>query len=215
MDTRDYWSIENLKYVEPHFRLQKIARTLVRLAQGKNSDLLDIGCGPAALAKLLPSIFNYFGIDIAIRAPAPNLIELDIINDEIVFANKNFDFVVASGLFEYLGKHQRKKLAEIRHVTRDSGYFVMSYVNFGHLSKRIWPNYSNVQPIALIRKDIESFFVITGMFSTFHNRVGTEPKRRIIQQIQAGLGFSLPIISPLFAVEFIFVCAPKPLNPRR
>ena len=41
-------------------------------------------------------------MDIAIQVPTPNLIELDIINNKILFGKRSFDIVVASGLFEYL-----------------------------------------------------------------------------------------------------------------
>ena len=52
---KDFWSDENLKYVEPHFRMLKLARIVTRLAEGRTPTLLDIGCGPATLRRLIPS----------------------------------------------------------------------------------------------------------------------------------------------------------------
>lgn len=206
---RDFWSRENLKYVEPHFRLYKIANVLTKLSKGKNCDLLDIGCGPAALAKLLPNSINYFGMDIAIQSPSSNLIELDIINNKIMFGDRSFDFVIASGLFEYLGNHQREKFSEIHNITKQDGYFIMSYVNFDHINKRIWPRYSNVQSVNEMKRDINSFFYIKKIFPTFHYWVGAEPSRKIIQNIQSDLYFNLPVLSSLFADEFVYICTPR------
>jgi hypothetical protein len=50
---RDFWIKENLNYAKPHFRLEKAARVVNRIAGGKECDLLDVGCGPAALMHLL------------------------------------------------------------------------------------------------------------------------------------------------------------------
>lgn len=41
---RDFWSKENLKFAQPHFRLEKAARIVNKVAQGKECDLLDVGC---------------------------------------------------------------------------------------------------------------------------------------------------------------------------
>ena len=43
---KDFWSEENLKYSRPHFRMEKAARLINRLAHGRERTLLDVGCGP-------------------------------------------------------------------------------------------------------------------------------------------------------------------------
>ena len=85
---RDFWSQENLKFTRPHFRLQRSAAIVNKLGRGKERDLLDVGCGPGALAKLLDSNIHYYGIDIAIQEPAPNLIEADLLQGPIKFDDK-------------------------------------------------------------------------------------------------------------------------------
>jgi len=80
---RDFWSKENLKFGRPHYRMEKAMRIINSLARGRERDLLDIGCGPAALMHLLPPTIHYYGIDMAIQEPAPNLIEADIIRTPI------------------------------------------------------------------------------------------------------------------------------------
>ena len=66
---RDFWSLENLKYSQPHYRMRKVARVLNHLADEKPCRLLDVGCGPAALRHLLDPNIAYHGVDIAIKNP--------------------------------------------------------------------------------------------------------------------------------------------------
>src|SRR5579863_1853040 len=155
---RDFWGAENLKYAEPHFRLRKVARTISRLTEGKQCDLLDLGCGPAALAHLLPANVHYHGIDIAIQHPAPNLVEMDILAQPISFRGQKFDVITAQGLFEYVGEYQERKLSEIADLLRDDGKFVVTYQNFAHRKHSIYRPYSNVQLPEDFRADLNNFF---------------------------------------------------------
>jgi SAM-dependent methyltransferase len=110
---RDFWIKENLKHAEPHYRLQKTARLINRIADGRQCDLLDLGCGPATLMRLLQDNIHYYGIDIAIHDLALNLLEADILQAPIKFGDRRFDIIVAQGLFEYVGGFQAAKFAEI------------------------------------------------------------------------------------------------------
>ena len=58
---RDFWIKENQKHVPAHYRLQKAARILNRAAAGRECDLLDVGCGPATLMRLLQKNIHYTG----------------------------------------------------------------------------------------------------------------------------------------------------------
>ena len=127
---RAFWSKENLKFNEPWYRLQKSARIIGRLAQGRECSLLDIGCGPGTLGRLLPENVDYYGIDIAIHDPAPNLLEADILERPISFGDRRFDIVIAQGVFEYLGDRQSQKFSEISQLLHNDGTFVVSYTNF-------------------------------------------------------------------------------------
>src|SRR5215469_11855313 len=82
---KDFWSKENLKFSQPHYRLEKAARIITRIAGGKDCALLDVGCGPATLMRALPSNIQYYGIDMAIQDPAPNLMEADLLKAPIRF----------------------------------------------------------------------------------------------------------------------------------
>ncbi len=103
-----------------------------RLAVGKDCRLLDVGCGPATLGLLLAPNIQYFGIDIAIQEPSPNLKECDILQEPISSEEAPFDLIVAQGLFEYLADSQSRKFAEIADLLTPDGNFIVSYVNFDH-----------------------------------------------------------------------------------
>jgi SAM-dependent methyltransferase len=204
---KDFWSKENLNYSRPHYRLEKAARIVNRLARGKKSTLLDVGCGPAALMPLLRSNIQYYGIDIAIHDPAPNLIEADVVSRPIRFDDKRFDIVIAQGFFEYAGAFQAQKFAEISDILNDGGIFIASYVNFGHRDRAIYWPYSNVQPLGDFRESLTQHFKIKKSFPTSHNWRHSEPRRKIIRAVNIYTNISVPLISPVLGVEYFFICS--------
>jgi len=206
---KDFWKVENLKFARPYFRLEKSARIINRIARGKRVTLLDVGCGPAILARLLDQNIDYYGIDIAIHDPAPNLIEIDFLENPIDFAGKRFDIVVAQGVFEYLGKFQSKKLAEIARLLNDGGTFVVSYTNFGHRGRQIYWAYSNVQPISSFRSDLERFFTVRQVVPSSYNWDHSQPTSKPFRAVNMHLNMDIPLIGPPLAVEYFFVCSPR------
>jgi SAM-dependent methyltransferase len=204
----DFWREENLKFTRPHFRLEKSARIINKLASGKELDVLDIGCGPATLSKLLDNNLHYYGIDIAIQEPAPNLIEADLLKGPIKFGDKQFDIIMAQGLFEYLGEFQSVKFAEIRQLLHEDGRFVVTYMNFGHHKKQIYWPYSNVQSIPDFRASLSSCFRIERSFPVAHNWNHSSPQRRWLRAIEMPLSLNVPMVSPLLAPEYFFICSP-------
>ncbi len=206
---KDFWGTENLKYAAPHFRMRKVARVIRRLAGGRECDLLDVGCGPAGtLASLLPPNVHYHGVDIAIAEPAANLLELDILESPIGFGSRKFDMVAAQGLFEYVGEHQAQKFAEIAAVLNDGGKFVLTYQNFGHRHKEVYWPYSNVQDPAGFRRDLRRFFKIERSFPLSHNWNHSQPNRTLMKVSQARLTINVPLLSPVLAVDYLYICSP-------
>jgi SAM-dependent methyltransferase len=203
---RDFWIKENLKCSGPHHRLKKSARIINRLAQGKEYMLLDVGCGPAALMPLLRSNIQYYGIDIAIHDPAPNLIEADFLDTPIRFDDKRFDIVTAQGVFEYVGPFQVQKFAEISQLLNDDGIFIVSYSNFGHRNKSIYWPYSNVQPLDDFRQSLTQYFEIKKCFPTSYNWNRCEPNRKFVKAVNMHLNVNIPFISPVLAVAYFFIC---------
>ena len=204
---RVFWSKENLKFSEPWYRLQKSARIIGRLAQGRECSLLDIGCGPGTLMRLLPDNIHYYGIDIAIHDPAPNLLEADILEHPISFGDRQFDIVVAQGVFEYLGDCQSQKFSEISRLLHDDGTFVVSYTNFGHRKTQIYSAFSNVQPVETFREDLGRFFRIQRQFPASHNWKHRQPARGVVKAGNMRVNVNVPLLSPILAVEYYFICS--------
>lgn len=204
---RDFWVKENLSYARPHFRLEKSARIINRLARG-DLDLLDVGCGPATMMRFLAGSIRYHGIDIAVQEPAPNLIESDLMENPIEFGGMRFDIILAQGFFEYAGRLQEQKFAEIKQLLKNNGTFIVTYVNFGHRNEQIYWPYSNIQPVAEFRSSLGRYFDITKSFPTSHNWNHSEPGRRFMTASQMHLNVNMPLISPKLAVEYYFICAP-------
>lgn len=206
---RDFWIQENLKHAPPHYRLQKTARIANKIAPEAGSDLLDIGCGPATLMHLLRDGVNYYGIDIAIHDPAPNLIEADILETPIKFGDRRFDIIVAQGVFEYIGDFQAAKLAEIAGLLNDDGTFIVTYTNFGHRGKQIFEAFSNVVSFDEFRADLDRYFTVKRFFPTSHNWHGGQPRRALVKAANMHVNLRIPLISPRLAVEYFFICSPR------
>lgn len=206
---RDFWARENLKYVTPHFRLKKAARLVNKLAAGRDCKLLDVGCGPATLMRLLDHNIHYHGIDMAIHTPSPDLVQMDFVENPICFGEKKFDIVIAQGVFEYIGKVQLKKLLEISRLLRPGGRFIVSYVNFDHHKRVLYEPYNNIQIFAEFRDSVGQVFNIDRTVPTSHNWRHREPDWWLIEQIHMGINCTIPLISRLFAVEYFLVCSSR------
>jgi SAM-dependent methyltransferase len=212
-NTRDFWSKENLRFAQAHFRMEKAVRIINAIAQGREADLLDVGCGPATLMHLLPENIHYYGIDIAIHDPAPNLIEADFLKTPIEFGGRMFDIVVAQGVFEYVGTFQSQKLAEINRLLTDNGKLIVSYWNFGHRDKQVWSPFTNIQSMSQFRAILTRYFSIDRSFPVGHNWRQREPGRKLIRAAQIPININIPFISPALAVEYFFICSPNNTNP--
>ena len=210
-NTKGFWLEENLRYFEPYFRLEKCARIVTALSRGRNCNLLDVGCGPGSLARLLEKNINYHGIDIAIHAPAPNLLEMNLAQNQIGFGNKSFDLVVAAGVFEYMGGLQNKKFSEIRSIMNKDGFFVLTFTNFDHLNDKLIDHsiYNNIQSIKDFRRALELYFHVQKWFPSSHNWHCSEPRRQFLKKIQLPFEKSIPVFSRMLAVNYFFICSPK------
>jgi SAM-dependent methyltransferase len=203
---REFWADEGCKYQKPHFRLTKAAGLVNRVANGRECDLLDVGCGPAALMHLLDPAIRYHGIDIAIQQPSPQFIETDFVLNPIKFNSKQFDIIVAQGVFEYLGTLQDQKLAEIRGLLRVGGTLIATYVNFDHCNKNIYWPYNNVQSLSSFQSSVSQYFNICRQFPTSYRWHHDEPRGRIVSALQKQVNVNIPVLSRMFGVEYFFIC---------
>jgi SAM-dependent methyltransferase len=206
---KDFWSGQSADYIQPHYRLEKAARMINKLARHKECALLDVGCGPATLMRLLSPNIHYYGIDIAIQFQAPNLIEADLIETPIRFGDKRFDIILAQGFFEYVGDFQSQKFAEIAQILNGNGTFIVTYTNFGHREKGAYWLYNNVQSLEDFRKSLTRYFKIHRSFPTSHNWKHTEPTRGLIKTVNMPLNVEIPFISPILAPQYFFICSPR------
>lgn len=204
---QDFWSTENLKYVEPHFRLEKASHLANGIARGRTCDLLDVGCGPATLKRLLDKNIHYYGIDIAIHDPAHYLIQTDFLQNSIAFEERHFDIVVAQGVFEYAGALQVKKFAEIKDLLTKKGRLLLSYVNFDHLNIHRYHIYNNMQSFDDFQQSVNQFFTIERIIPTSHHWHHREPTRRIMKSLQMNMNVNIPVLSRMFAIEYFFICS--------
>jgi len=206
---RTFWLEENRKYAARHYRLQKSARIITQLAGGRECELLDLGCGPAALRGALPANIRYSGIDIAIHDPASDLLELDFAQAPIEFGGRSFDIVLAQGVFEYMGDCEAQKFAEIASLLNRDGTFVVSYVNFRHRKPKIYPIYNNIQSPAEFRQSLLRSFRISKVIPVSYNWAHSDPNRKLIKSLNLHFDLNLPLVSDQLVVEYYFICSPR------
>jgi len=206
---REFWSQENQKYATRHYRLEKSARLIAGVAAGRHAALLDLGCGPAALRDALPGTIGYHGIDIAIQAAAPYLIEHDFLEAPISFAGQHFDIVLAQGVFEYMGDRQEQKFAEIAALLKENGTFIVTYVNFGHREPRIYPIYNNIQQPAQFRESLSQYFDVVKIAPVSHNWSHSDPNRYLVKKANMHFNLTIPFVSSKLAVEHYYICRPR------
>ena len=203
---RDFWVEENTKYSRPHHRMLKVARLVNGMTAGKNCRLLDVGCGPATLGLLLGPNVQYYGVDIAIQEPSPNLTECDILQQPITSENAPFDLIVAQGLFEYLADNHSRKFGEIADLLAPDGKFIASYVNFDHRRpNHYWP-YSSIQPAAQFRDSLSEHFIIEKQFPTSHNWKHHDPERWCFRVPNMYVNLNIPFVTRRLGVQYLFVC---------
>ena len=206
---RDFWGVENLNYVKPHFRMLRVAEVVREIAGRRECALLDVGCGPAAFERMVPANVHYYGIDIAIQEPAPNLVEMDITESPIEFRDKKFDIIIMQGVFEYLGTRQKKKFAELRDLLKPDGKLVVTYTNFSHRKKHIYGPYSNIQLPEQFRRELSQYFVIERCFPTAYNWNHTDPTRKLIIFLESKFRVNVPVIGAKLAIDHLYVCTAR------
>jgi SAM-dependent methyltransferase len=211
---REFWIQENQKHIPAHYRLHKLARIITRVAGGKKIDLLDVGCGPATLMKLLPDNISYYGIDIAIHNAAPNLLEADIVETPIRFGNKKFQIVVAQGLFEYLGDAQPEKFADVAGLLDGGGVFLVTFTNFGHRNAQAYEFFNNVQSVQEFRSSLAGHFKVARSFPISHTWRGGQPTSALVKSANMHMSLSIPYVSQRLAVEYGFLCSRADANGR-
>lgn len=136
-----YWAVETKKYETPHRRLKRLADELNRLPLSAGK-VLDLGCGPGTLGRLLDrSRLAYAGVDVF---PQPDFGgrygQFDLENgpwSDFPFAEK-FDAIVLSGVMEYLSAQRLAELFRFikQNLLKPDGIILASYTNFDHYARQ-------------------------------------------------------------------------------
>ena len=136
---------------EHFFRAQK--RIVLEMVGAGPGRVLDIGCGPAVMARdLLDRNFDYWGIDASLEMirlgrgrvhehPDAARCRLDIGDaEQLRFDDASFDCVISMGVLEYLRPYTRA-LSEIQRVLRPGGTAVLTVPNRKcayHMTRRLY-----------------------------------------------------------------------------
>ena len=147
---KGFWSKENLKLIS-HTSGSKAARIVNDITRGRDPNLSMFGC-KATLMRLLDKNVHYYGIDITIHNPAPNLLlETDFLETPISFGDR-LEIILAQGVFEYLSGLQDQKLQ------RSASHFLAvmvnsscSYWNFGHRNKHVYEAFRDLSLLTIFR----------------------------------------------------------------
>jgi len=133
MNSLEYWAMNNpfRAFVQRHYE----APRLKQLARGKAGEILEIGCGQGAGAKIIYDLFRpgrYLGVDLDPRMirrakrkagalPNARFVEGDIANLDV--ADASFDLVVDFGVIHHV-PNWRDALAEVARVLKADGEFL-------------------------------------------------------------------------------------------
>lgn len=145
------WESMAHKYNILHVRLQLI---LEEVAAAFPTSVFEIGCSMGVLRRellrRLPGLV-YHACDVSQSAVDaindPNVVRADLNHDPLPFANRKFDCIVGSGVFEYVADVPGL-LTKLRGMLNPGGRLVVSYFNMKHLYRRWqrfrgWPPFRN------------------------------------------------------------------------
>lgn len=123
-----------------HLRLKLVLAEVVAM---KPISLLELGCSTgalrAAMRERMPAL-DYHGCDVSKSAVEAigdkQVVCVDLNHDPLPFAGRTFDGVVGSGILEYI-HDVAGLLRQVRSRIRPGGWFITSYFNMHHVSRRL------------------------------------------------------------------------------
>lgn len=123
----------------PHVRLRLVAQEVAAVAP---SSVFELGCSVgvlrAELLRRLPKL-RYHGCDFSQSAVDsigdPNVVRVDLNKDPLPFADRTFDCIAGSGVFEYV-KDLPRLFTELRRRLAPGGRLVATYFNMQHVYRK-------------------------------------------------------------------------------
>jgi len=210
---KTFWDKKTFTYDEHGCtvsRLMTIANEIKKTGNGNT--VLELGCGLAVLKKILGDNFEYFGGDISPSVvqlhDTVNIVECDLDSDFLPFQDKRFDYVVCSGVIEYLT--DVKKF--LRVIGRSYGHgrclFLITIVNATQILYRLtmlkghFPKYEPTYINFYSLKDFRNLLREQGFNVLRYYPLDCLPFRPY------ALSRVICKMSPsLFAGQFLFVCS--------
>ena len=179
---------------------------------GYGNSVLELGCGLGVLKKILGKDFEFFGCDISPSVVklhnTTNTTECDLDSDSLPFQEKRFNYVVCSGIIEYLA--DPKKF--LRNIARSYGnercLFLITVINAaqiqyrfslltGHFPKYepIWINFYSLKDfLALLN---EQGFTVLKYYPLYCLPFRSQALSRAVCKL----------FPSLFAGQFLFICS--------
>ncbi len=142
MDLRDYYNQHWTDLPEGEVDYSRLSMIVARVGPGEQ--VLDAGCGPGFLAKLLQekgarvvaTDVSRVGAERTARRGIPSR-QVDLDTSALPFADQSFDTVVCNSNLEHLFYLDRN-LAECLRVLRVGGKFIWMEPNTAHWRYRLW-----------------------------------------------------------------------------
>jgi 2-polyprenyl-3-methyl-5-hydroxy-6-metoxy-1,4-benzoquinol methylase len=132
--TKKLWDSETHKYNEKNKttfpRVLAIADEIRKTKFGNK--VLDIGCGLGILYKILGEEYQYYGCDISHEVVqmhnSPNIVECDLDYDQLPFKDVRFNYIVCSGVIDYLADVRKFLLDINRYYGHENCLFLITEV---------------------------------------------------------------------------------------
>lgn len=213
MSSSVYWDKETDKYLPVHTRLYRVAEE-IKKALPQGGKILDIGCSRMTLKNILGEKFDYYGVDIVDNSTDIHYAQFDLNQDSLsAFPFKfKFDAIVCSGVFEYIELDKIKEILNFftKDISHEKTWFVFTYTNFDHLSRRFIPNHPKwvtVMSLGEMKKIFKSYnLTVISNYPSYYKLSPGPLKSGWNENLQKKFKINLPIFSKFLGKQFIFVC---------
>jgi SAM-dependent methyltransferase len=179
---------------------------------GYGNSVLELGCGLGVLKKLLGEGFEYFGCDISPSVVklhnTPNIIHCNLDSDPLPFKTKRFNYVVCSGVVEYLADVKKFLNGIARSYGHERCLFLISIVNAAEIRHRLrmltghFPRYDPLYNNFYSFRDFQELLVEQGFhILRYHTLYYLTHRPRAVSRVISR------IFPSLYGGQFLFICS--------